>query len=103
MCLGILVPWGEMRPGYLHEGGRIAPIEWSVKFPDKETEFRPIEVSKNIKDTLDTQLVTAGSWRDANQVAWVVYYIRWLPGKALSAMHGRATAPKYARLPPAWN
>jgi len=95
MCLGILLLVGGNEAWYrFHESKRTAPIEWSVKFPEKESEFRPIEVSKNIKDTLDTQLISAGAWRDAGQVEWTLYYIRWLPGTALSAMHGRRHRPE---------
>lgn len=69
----------------LHEVRAAAAQAWTVRWPEGELRYKPVEISAAIRKQLAFDSGAQCSWQPADGSYWQLVYFRWLPSRSLYA------------------
>jgi len=71
-----------------HEASLPPPAEWTVKWPEKASGYKPAELPERTRAILKYNSAETASWKTSDGFNWSMYYIRWLPGRVSKFLSG---------------
>ncbi len=82
LTIALLLLCGEVAIHFWYaEGKPVSPIHWHPEFPRTNPTFRIIELPSAIRNTLRFNEGESAAWRNNDETAWQMIYLRWKPGR----------------------